>query len=107
MRRLTPDSLKAGPAACAEVDQQYDDDELNFRVDTSLMSSDDPCKAVLRNACDGNTQCTVQSIYDDLSGNCRTAQKVGRCLNTYTIECDGTNSPSNYCSGGAYGESKQ
>jgi hypothetical protein len=45
--------------------------------------------------------CTVQSIYDDLSGNCRTAQKVGRCLNAYTIECDGTNSPSNYCSGGA------
>jgi hypothetical protein len=84
-----------------KLDQQYYDHGLNFRIDTSLMSSDDPCKAVLRNACDGNTQCTVQSIYDDWPGNCRTAQKVGSCLNTYTFGCYGTNSPSNYCSGGA------
>ena len=82
------------------LDQQYYDDGLKFRVDTSLMANDDPCKATLKSACGGKTQCSVISIFNSWPSNCKTAQAVGQCLGTYKFGCQGTNFPPNFCSVG-------
>ena len=59
------------------LDQQYQyDDGLKFRVDTSLMANDDPCKATLKSACGGKTQCSVISIFNSWPSNCQPPRRL-------------------------------
>ncbi len=80
-----------------KLDRQYYDDGLKFRVDTSKITDDSGCKAIIRTACGGKTQCSIESIFANWPANCLTAQKLGQCLGNYTFGCMGKNFPPNYC----------
>jgi hypothetical protein len=48
------------------------------------MANDDPCKKVLKNTC-GETQCSVEYLFDHWPTDCKKVFELGQCVNVYQL----------------------
>jgi hypothetical protein len=53
------------------------------------MANDDPCKKVLKNTC-GETQCSVEYLFDHWPTDCKKVFELGQCVNVYQFGCSGS-----------------